>query len=362
MRAAIFRQGEIVVGDVAEPKPAEGQVLVKSLACGICGTDLHARAHAPRMVEMSKYVPWRKPMDLSRDVVFGHEFCGEILDYGPGTKKRLKPGARIVSIPRIIVDGKVDGIGYSNTNIGAYAERFLVSEDFMLEVPDHVSSELASLTEPLSIGIHALAKAEPRPGEVPLVIGCGPIGLAVIAALAYRGIHPIVASDYSPKRRELALKLGADVVVDPAERSHFKAWEEHAALSPAEIARLPFSPLAPASPLKPALIFECVGVPGILQSVIEGAPQAARIIVVGVCMEEDRQIPMFASYKELAMQYVLGCTPAEFAQSLELISSGRIDAGVMITGKVGVSEVPGAFQELASPNRHTKIVVEPWRG
>jgi threonine dehydrogenase-like Zn-dependent dehydrogenase len=361
MRAAIFRNGQIVVGEVPEPKPGKGHVLVKSLACGICGTDLHARMHAPRMVEMSKYVPWRKPMDLSRDVVFGHEFCGEILEYGADTKRKLKPGSRIVSVPRIVVDGQVDGIGYSNTNIGAYSERFLVSEDFMLEVPDHVSSELASLTEPLSIGIHALAKAQPRPGEVPLVIGCGPIGLAVIAALAYQGIHPIIASDYSPKRRELAAKLGADIVIDPAAQSPFKTWEEHAALSPDEIARLPIS-LNPATPLKPALIFECVGVPGVLQSVIEGAPQAARVIVVGVCMEEDRQIPMFASYKELAMQYVLGCTPSEFAQSLDLIASGKIDAGAMITGTVGLGEVPAAFEELASPNRHTKIVVEPWRG
>src|ERR1700761_7382769 len=86
MRAAIFRNGEIVVDSMPDPKPGAGQVLVKTLACGICGSDLHARKHAHRMVEMSKYVPGRKPMDLSRDVVFGHEFCCEILDYGPGTQ------------------------------------------------------------------------------------------------------------------------------------------------------------------------------------------------------------------------------------------------------------------------------------
>lgn len=361
MRAAIFRNGQIVVGDVAEPTPGNGHVLVKSLACGICGTDLHARLHAPRMVEMSKYVPWRKPMDLSRDVVFGHEYCAEILDYGPQTKRKLKSGTRVISVPRIIVDGRIEGIGYSNTNVGAYAERFLLSEDLMLEVPAHVSNEQASLTEPLSIGIHAVEKADLKGDEVPLVIGCGPIGLAVIAALAYKGIRPIIASDYSPMRRELAAKLGADIVVDPAERSPFKTWEDHAALSPQEMAKRPFS-MTPATPRKPAAIFECVGVPGVLQSVIEGAPQSARVIVVGVCMEEDRQIPMFASFKELSMQYVLGCTPDEFARSLELIASGKIDAGAMITGKVGLGEVAGAFQELASPNRHTKIVVEAWRG
>jgi Alcohol dehydrogenase GroES-like domain len=63
--------------------PAPDRVLVKSLACGICGSDLHARKHAHRMVELTKHFPGRKPMDLSCDVVFGHEFCCEILDYKP---------------------------------------------------------------------------------------------------------------------------------------------------------------------------------------------------------------------------------------------------------------------------------------
>src|ERR1700744_6529955 len=101
MRAAIFRNGEIVVDSMPEPKPGAGQVLVKTLACGICGSDLHARKHAHRMVEMAKYVA-RTPMDLSRDVVFGHEFCCEVLDYGPATERRLKPGTRGCSLPALV--------------------------------------------------------------------------------------------------------------------------------------------------------------------------------------------------------------------------------------------------------------------
>lgn len=360
MRAAIFRRGQIVVDTLPEPVPRQGQVLVKPLACGICGTDLHARLHAPKMVEMSQYVPWRKAMDLSRDVVFGHEYCAEILEYGPGCRQTLAKGTRVVSVPRLVVDGKIEGIGYSNDNIGAYSERMLLSEDFLIPVPDHVSSPLASLTEPLSIGIHAVAKARLDGNEVPLVIGCGPIGLAVIAALKGKGFAPIIASDYSPKRRELAKRLGADVVVDPAATSPFDAWQQQARLSPAEIARLPVS-LNPAAPLKPAAIFECVGVPGVIQTIFEAAPQGAKVVIVGVCMESDVQKPMFACFKELSVQYVLGCTPAEFAEALDLIASGRIDAGAMITGLIGLDEVAGAFDALASPDRHTKIVVEPWR-
>jgi threonine dehydrogenase-like Zn-dependent dehydrogenase len=186
MRAAIFRNGEIVVDTLPAPKPAAGQVLAKTLACGICGSDLHARKHAHRMVEMAKLLPGRKPMDLSRDVVFGHEFCCEIVDHGPATERKFKPGTRVCSIPALLTPQGPQGIGYSNDNLGAYAEQMLLSEALLLEVPNGLSPQHAALTEPLAVGVHAVAKANISGNEVPLVIGCGPVGLAVIAALRSR--------------------------------------------------------------------------------------------------------------------------------------------------------------------------------
>jgi threonine dehydrogenase-like Zn-dependent dehydrogenase len=360
MRATIFRNGEIVVDQMPEPKPGAGQVLVKSLACGICGSDLHARKHAHRMVELAKHFPGRKPMDLSRDVVFGHEFCCEVLDYGPDTARKFKAGARVCSLPALLTAEGPKGIGYSNDNVGAYAERMLLSESLLLEVPNGLAAEHAALTEPLAVGIHAVAKANIKGGEVPLVIGCGPVGLAVIAALKIKGLHPIVAADYSPARRRLAAKLGADIVVDPAQSQPYATWAEHAAMSPEEkAARPPLQALLPA--LKPALIFECVGIPGLIQQVFEGAPRDARIVVVGVCMENDRSEPMLGIMKELSVQYVLGYTPEEFAWSLRLIAEGEVDAASLVTARVGIDGVAQAFADLANPEQHTKIIVEPWR-
>ena len=359
MRAAIFRNGEIIVDSMPEPKPDAGQVLVKTLACGICGSDLHARKHAHRMVEMAKYVG-RKPMDLSRDVVFGHEFCCEVLDYGPATQRRLKPGTRVCSLPALVTPEGIKGIGYSNDFVGGYAEAMLLSEPLLLEVPNGLAPDHAALTEPLAVGVHAVAKANIRGGEVPLVIGCGPVGLAVIAALKIRGLHPIVAADYSPARRALAVRLGADIVVDPRVSQPYAAWAEHAQMSEAEkAARPPFQAMLPA--LKPAIIFECVGVPGLLQQVFEGAPRDARIVVVGVCMESDKSEPMLGIMKELNVQYVLGYTPEEFAASLRLIAEGEVDAAAMVTATVGIDGVAKAFADLANPEVHTKIVVQPWR-
>ena len=339
MKAAIFRGGDLVVDTLPDPVPAQGQVLVKTLACGICGSDLHAAKHAHRMAAVTKRIPGRVPMDLARDVVFGHEFCCEVLDYGPKTEKMIKPGTRVCSMPLMMEADGPKGMGYSNTYVGGYAERMVLSAPLMLEVPNGLPTEHAALTEPLAVGVHAVEKGNLTGDEAPLVVGCGPVGLAVIAALKLKGIHPIVAADFSPKRRELAVLMGADIVVDPAAES-------------------PYGKLAAD---KRAAVFECVGVPGLIQQVFEKAPRDARVIVVGVCMEPDTIEPLFAIFKELNLQFVLGYTPEEFARSLRLLAEGKVDAEALITGKVGLEGVKGAFEELGNPERHTKILVEPWR-
>ncbi len=339
MKAAIFRGGDIVVGEVPEPKPAAGQVLVKTLCCGICGSDLHYAKHAQHMVELSKRIPGRVPLDLSRDVVFGHEFCGEVLDYGPNTERKLKPGTLVCSMPVMPLPEGPRTVGYSNEFPGGYAERMVLAAPLLLEVPNGLSADHAALTEPLAVGIHAVEKADLKNGDAPLVVGCGPVGLAVIVGLRLKGIHPIIAADFSPKRRELAARMGADIVIDPKKETAY--------------GRL--------APGKRAVIFECVGVPGLLQQVFEAAPRDARVVVAGVCMEPDRIEPLFGIVKELSLQFVLGYTPEEFARCLRLLAEGRVEADALITGKVGLAGVKGAFEELANPERHTKILVEPWR-
>ncbi len=339
MRAAIFRGGNIVVDTLPEPEPGIGQVLVKTLACGICGSDLHAAKHAHRMVAVAKRTPGRVPMDLTRDIVFGHEFCCEVLDYGPHTARTLKTGTRVCAMPMMLEADGPKGMGYSNNYVGGYAERMLLSVPMLLEVPNGLPTEHAALTEPLAVGVHAVEKAALTGAEAPLVVGCGPVGLAVIAALRLKGARPIVAADFSPKRRELAVKMGADIVVDPAHESAY--------------AKLAVG--------KRAVIFECVGVPGLIQQVFEQAPRDARIIVAGVCMEPDTIEPMFAIFKELSLQFVLAYTPEEFSRSLHLLAEGKVDAGALITSKVGLDGVKEAFEALANPERHTKILVEPWR-
>jgi threonine dehydrogenase-like Zn-dependent dehydrogenase len=360
MRAAVMRNKRLVVDDVPSPKPGPGEVLVKTLACGICGSDLHALRHAEKLVDMAKRSGGPFVMDLARDIVMGHEFCAEILDHGPGTTKGLRAGSRICSIPLLIRPSGIETVGYSNEHPGGYAEYMRLSEVLLLPVPNGLATEHAALTEPMAVGLHAVEKARLDKDDVPLVIGCGPVGLAVTAALNLKGIHPIVAADFSPRRRDLAVKMGADVVIDPAERSPYDSWREVAAWPDPSTAP-PLPPWLPGPPLRPAVIFECVGVPGVIDRIMLSAPPAARVVVVGVCMERDHFEPMFGINKELNLQFVLGYTPEEFAATLFHIAEGQLKVEPLITGTVGVEGVPGAFEELGSPDRHAKILVEPWR-
>ena len=360
MRAVVMRNKKLVVADLPIPEPGPGEVLVKTLACGICGSDLHTLKHAEKLVETSRRSGGAFTMDLDRDIVMGHEFCVEIVDYGSDTKKNLKTGTRACSMPVLIRPTGVETVGYSNDNRGGYGEYMRLTEGLLLAVPNGLSTEHAALTEPMAVGFHAVEKARLNKDDVPLVIGCGPVGLAVLASLRLKGVRPIVAADFSPRRRALAEKVGADVIVDPAEKSPYESWRQVAAWTDTNRApQLPPWITGPA--LRPAVIFECVGVPGVIDQIMASAPQGARIVVVGVCMEKDIIEPMFGINKELNVQFILGYTRDEFTETLHHIAEGEIPVEPLITGKVGVEGVAQAFEDLGSPEHHAKILVEPWR-
>lgn len=360
MRAAVMRDHRLVVEEIEAPAPRAGEVLVKTLACGICGSDLHALKHTERLVESTKRSGGVFDLDPSRDVVMGHEFCAEVVDHGPGTSGSIKAGTRVCSMPILVGTAGMQTIGYSNDNPGGYGELMRLQEALLLPVPNGLPTEHAALTEPMAVGLHAVEKARLDDADVPLVVGCGPVGLAVIGALKLKGAAPIVAADFSARRRELAVAMGADVCVDPGEASPYDSWKAAAQYAdPAQAPPLP--PWIPGPALRPAVVFECVGVPGVIEGIMQNAAQGARIVVVGVCMERDHFEPMFGINKELNLQFVLGYTPAEFATTLQHIAEGDIPVGSLITDRVGVEGVATAFDALASPERHAKILVEPWR-
>lgn len=356
MPAIITRNGSLVVDQMAQPVPAAGQILCKTLVCGICGSDLHALDHYDHMVDISQRLTGTSHMKKGHDTVFGHEFCCEVVERGPETQNLYKPGTRIVSVPGIITPEGFETVGYSSRIPGGFAQNIVLTEAMVLAVPNGLSAEHAALTEPLAVGEHAVAKAEPTPEHVLMVIGCGPVGLAVISALKMRGLGPIIASDFSPVRRAAAAAMGADRVIDPALVSPHASWAQFGV--PANRAEAFFAEAQGKSVKKP-LIFECVGVPGILQALAEAAPSGTRILVAGVCMQTDPLEHLVFISKEIELRYVVGYTPEEFSTSLTNLAEGRTRYSEIITGVVDLAQTPEAFARLQNDKSQIKIMVAP---
>ncbi|HUF52475.1 MAG TPA: zinc-binding dehydrogenase [Dehalococcoidia bacterium] len=340
MRATVMRDGQLIVTEVPEPVPGPGNMLVETIACGICGSDLHALKHLDQMVALSDAMGI--PADVNGDIVMGHEFSARVLELGPGASG-FEPGDVIVSIPMAMTPEGPELVGYAASFPGGYGERMVLSPMLSFNMPEGLDPRHAALTEPMAVGVHAVARSAITEREGAIVLGCGPIGLAIVAGLRLKNIEPIIAADYSPKRRGLAAQMGAHVTIDPREKTAIDAWNE-------------------AAGRRTPVVFEAIGVPGVLDQIMRFAPRGTRIVVAGVCMEPDTVYPLIGVTKELSLQFVLGYDPMEFKQTLDHIASGAIDVAPLITGEVGIAGVPEAFDSLSNPEEHAKILVEPALG
>jgi threonine dehydrogenase-like Zn-dependent dehydrogenase len=379
MKAVICQNSELNVADLPEPTPGKGQVLVEVLRCGICGSDLHARHHCDHMKQLMGRVGYAKNTPSKSDaVVFGHEFCCEVLEYGPDCERKLKPGTRVVAQPLLRNGGDIDIIGLSVKATGAYAERMLLQEAALVPVPNGLSTDMATLTEPMAVGWHAVRRSEIEKKDVAIVIGCGPVGLALICLLKAKGVKTIVASDFSIGRRALAKQCGADVVIDPAASSPYSNWAEYGFINDLpgllelslgtreKLGKLPLpwwhtwrlAELLGQRPARP-VIFECVGVPGLVQQIIGSAPLMSRVVVVGVCMQVDSFEPALAIHKEIDLRFVLGHSPLEYRDTVHMIAEGKVKCAPMLTGMVGLAGVANAFDALKDPEQHAKILIDP---
>jgi threonine dehydrogenase-like Zn-dependent dehydrogenase len=380
MRAVTCTNAELEVVDLPTPQPARGQVLIGVLRCGICGSDLHARHNADELADVTSEVGYDGIFRSDQSVVLGHEFCGEVVEHGPRSRRRLRAGTRVVAFPLLRQGNGIHPTGLSPAAPGGYAEQTLTEESLTFAVPNGLATEIATLTEPMAVGLHAVRRSEIRKGQVAIVIGCGPVGLAVICMLKAMGVRTVVASDFSTGRRALATACGADVVVDPAQDSAFTSAPgsghldsapevfELAVGSMEKMRRIPLLPwwrvyraaeaLGAATPKRP-VIFECVGVPGVIDQIITGAPLFSRIVVVGVCMQSDAIRPVMAINKEIELRFVLGYTPLEFRDALHLLADGKVNAAPIVTGEVGLAGVDAAFTALADPETHAKILIDP---
>ncbi|MGZ6243481.1 MAG: zinc-dependent alcohol dehydrogenase [Candidatus Binataceae bacterium] len=336
MKAAVYKQpNEMAVIDVPRPVAGRGEVVRKVHACGICGSDLHAVQYG---------------FGMPPDSVMGHEFCGEIVEIGPQVGG-YAIGDRVTSLPYIgcntcepCVAGKgmhcedIRGLGLGQLP-GAYAEYVMCGAKSLFKLPDNVDSRLGALVEPLSVGLHGVNRSGLGPGAACVVMGGGPIGLATLLWCKAKGAATVIVSELAPGRSELARRLGATEVVNPTIKD------------PAERIR-------EITGRGPDLVFECIGVKSTLESAISMVATLGRVVVLGVCMEPDEITPVRCIFKEITVSFVLGYNDAEFQETINALSQGKIDPRPMVTDVIGVDQVPEMFAALRKPGGQAKVIVE----
>jgi threonine dehydrogenase-like Zn-dependent dehydrogenase len=350
MRAAVLRNGAIEVRETSDPTPGAGQILVRTLACGICATDIHFMDHP--VVEgddtgLSDYDP-------DRDIVMGHEYCAEVVSYGPGTKRRFPVGSRVSSIPALLSPDGPKIIGQSPDAPGGFGEYFLLSEDLARAVPSDLPNELVSIADAVSVGWSYASSAAVTAKEVPLVLGLGAVGLATVASLKRLEVGPIVAVDFVASRRATALAMGADVVIDPAEVSPYEAWR-HVAFGSAE----PVHNMLELLGLPSCVVFECVGQPGVLDAIVRGCERGTRVFSAGGSPDGDHLHTLVAKRKAMNIQFGGGPSFTHWNEAFDEVCAGRIDVRPMFGHTIGLDEVPQALADARRADGPARVIVVP---
>ncbi|TDG15357.1 alcohol dehydrogenase [Seongchinamella unica] len=343
MKSIMMRDSRVVLEDAPIPEPGSGQVLVKSLACGICGSDLHLVRHSREIFDFYREIGV-VPADTNAqdlEINLGHEFCAEIVSFGPDTNQQLAIGSRVTAVPMLLGEQGQLGVGVTPGVPGAYSEYFLLEEALLLPVPDALPNEAAALVEPLAVGLHAVNHAQPEADEVALVAGCGPIGLACIAALKHLGVKTIVASDPLATGRNNAAAFGATHVADPGAQDEMALATELAGD-------------------RRLVVLECVGLPRMIPDFIQRTPEQACIVFTGLHTEPVPFNPAHATVKQLNLKFSYYYEPEEYAACLQVLTGGNIPWQRMITGTVGINHVPDAFATLMQRNEHVKVIIEPF--
>lgn len=337
MKAALFKAvgTPLAIEDLPDPEPGAGEAVIRVARCGVCGTDLHSTSgHG---------------YTLPAGAQLGHEYAGEVVAVGRGVE-RLKVGDHVAALP-VVGCGECDacrtGIdvlcsrwkGYG----GGLADYAKISERGATILPQTLSLADGALVEPFAVGRRAVRLANPAPGDRALIIGPGPIGLAVLFWLRRAGVRSVALLASSDRRRPLAEAMGADSFILEGETAQ---QDIVAALGGA-----------------PDIVFECAGVPGTIARAIALVRPQGQVVSLGFCMVPDQFVPGMALMKDVTVRFSLIYTREDYAECAAALDADGDRARAMVTETVALADAPAAFERLrAGTGGGGKLLVDPWRG
>ena len=322
------------------PEIGARDVLIKVMACGVCGTDVHI------------FEGDQGAADCTPPTILGHEFSG-IVEQAGGAVANLKPGDRVCVDPNGLC-GSCDfcrnGTGHFCENMtgvgttadGGFAQYCRVHQKQVYHIADTTSFEEGAMAEPVACCLHGIDLCDIKPGSTVLVIGGGMIGLIMLQLARIAGAARIALIEPVESKRAMGKKLGADLCIDPLTQD-----------APEVLSAEGFGQMDG--------VIECVGLPQTIRQAVALAGKGSVVMMFGLTKPDDEvSIKPFEIFKKeitLRSSYI---NPYTISRALALIDNRRIDVSSMIYGCLPLEGLAGV---LSSPTlrQNGKYIVNPWK-
>lgn len=333
MRAAVMQglHQPLTVETVPDPVPGAGDVVVEVGRCGICGSDLH-------MTEDPAY-------GQGAGSILGHEFAGEVVEIGSDVVGLAK-GDLVAVSPLVSCgacpacrDGNVSWCEQFGLQGGGYAEYALTRPNQCVKLPKSASLADGAIIEPLAVALHGLSMSGMRIGDKVVVLGAGPIGLAVAFWARRMGAGRVVVQDLAAWQQDRALAMGAhEFVADPGD---------------------PLGTAERALGGKADIVFECVGVPGLIAQGVEQVRARGTIVLLGLCTMPDTFNSFAMLSKEVRLITSAFFTSYEYEAALDALDRGAAEPRLLVTDTISLAATPTVFEALRKRTEQCKVLIAP---
>lgn len=341
MKAAVFyKKHDMRVEEIHRKEPGPDDVLIKVQACGICGTDIHIYEGAEGSTKVTP------------PLVLGHEFSGVVEAAGRNITD-IGIGDRVCVDPNIMC-GKCyfcrkgqehfceNHIGVGTTVDGAFAEYITICEKQVYKIPDNLTYEEVAMAEPISCCLNGIDLTGIKTGDTVLVIGGGTIGLIMLQLVVFSGAGSVILIEPVKWKRDLAGKLGADIVINPFNDNIDDVFEDN---SIRNVER----------------VFECVGSVNTMEAALEYAGRGASVMLFGLTPPSSeiriRPYDIFRKELKIGSSFI---NPYTVERSIKLLASGRVRVKDIITDEIGIDDIVKVFEDSTYRDKG-KIIVKPYR-